>query len=207
MKAVLDEAGASFADIVKITTYITDPRFRDDLGSSIWATTRPPAPWWWSPAWPMRTTWWKSRPSRCCRIEGRERSSLHLSLNRNGVPSRISSNGGSLAGPSMIPNPAEQWGVHEYRDRIAWRPSRDAQENLQSGRHAEPDHSRQSPCGVRNRTDSGQRRVVASCGMRSISRQANVGESRSPSTAADPSVSERGLRPNTHRSPLTRSKN
>ena len=31
MKAVLDEAGASFADIVKITTYITDPRFRDDL--------------------------------------------------------------------------------------------------------------------------------------------------------------------------------
>ncbi|MCY4486406.1 MAG: RidA family protein [Deltaproteobacteria bacterium] len=31
MKAVLDEAGASFADVVKITTYITDPRFRDDL--------------------------------------------------------------------------------------------------------------------------------------------------------------------------------
>lgn len=31
MKAVLDEAGASFADIVKITTYITDPRFRDGL--------------------------------------------------------------------------------------------------------------------------------------------------------------------------------
>lgn len=31
MKAVLDEAGASFADIVKITTYITDPRFRDDI--------------------------------------------------------------------------------------------------------------------------------------------------------------------------------
>ncbi len=31
MKAVLDEAGASFADIVKITTYITDPRFRDAL--------------------------------------------------------------------------------------------------------------------------------------------------------------------------------
>ena len=31
MKAVLDEAGANFADIVKITTYITDPRFRDDL--------------------------------------------------------------------------------------------------------------------------------------------------------------------------------
>ena len=31
MKAVLDEAGAGFGDIVKITTYITDPRFRDDL--------------------------------------------------------------------------------------------------------------------------------------------------------------------------------
>ena len=31
MKAVLDEAGASFADLVKITTYITDPRFRDDI--------------------------------------------------------------------------------------------------------------------------------------------------------------------------------
>ncbi|MDE0035765.1 MAG: RidA family protein [Deltaproteobacteria bacterium] len=31
MKAVLDEAGASFADLVKITTYITDPRYRDDI--------------------------------------------------------------------------------------------------------------------------------------------------------------------------------
>ena len=31
MKSVLDEAGAGFGDIVKITTYITDPRFRDDL--------------------------------------------------------------------------------------------------------------------------------------------------------------------------------
>ena len=31
MKAVLDEAGAGFGDIVKITTYITDPRYRDDL--------------------------------------------------------------------------------------------------------------------------------------------------------------------------------
>jgi enamine deaminase RidA (YjgF/YER057c/UK114 family) len=31
MKAVLDEAGASFADIVKITTYVTDPRYRDDI--------------------------------------------------------------------------------------------------------------------------------------------------------------------------------
>lgn len=31
MKAVLDEAGASFADVVKITTYITDPRFRDGI--------------------------------------------------------------------------------------------------------------------------------------------------------------------------------
>ncbi len=31
MKAVLDEAGGSFADLVKITTYITDPRYRDDI--------------------------------------------------------------------------------------------------------------------------------------------------------------------------------
>ncbi len=31
MKSVLDEAGASFADIAKITTYITDPRYRDAL--------------------------------------------------------------------------------------------------------------------------------------------------------------------------------
>lgn len=31
MKAVLDEAGAGFGDIVKITTYITDPRYRDQL--------------------------------------------------------------------------------------------------------------------------------------------------------------------------------
>ena len=31
MKAVLDEAGASFADLVKITTYITDARYRDDI--------------------------------------------------------------------------------------------------------------------------------------------------------------------------------
>lgn len=31
MKSVLDEAGAGFGDIVKITTYITDPRFRDDI--------------------------------------------------------------------------------------------------------------------------------------------------------------------------------
>ena len=31
MKAVLDEAGAGFGDIVKITTYITDPRYRDDI--------------------------------------------------------------------------------------------------------------------------------------------------------------------------------
>ena len=32
MKSVLDEAGASFADVVKITTYVTDPRHRDALG-------------------------------------------------------------------------------------------------------------------------------------------------------------------------------
>ena len=31
MKSVLDEAGADFSNVVKITTFITDPRFRDDL--------------------------------------------------------------------------------------------------------------------------------------------------------------------------------
>lgn len=45
MKAVLDEAGASFADVVKITTYITDPRFRDDLTAarSKYFGDKPPA--------------------------------------------------------------------------------------------------------------------------------------------------------------------
>ncbi len=45
MKAVLDEAGAEFADIVKITTYITDPRCRDDLSPARlkYFSTDPPA--------------------------------------------------------------------------------------------------------------------------------------------------------------------
>lgn len=34
LKAVLDEAGAKFSDVVKITTYITDPRYRDGINKA-----------------------------------------------------------------------------------------------------------------------------------------------------------------------------
>ena len=55
VKQLLEEAGSDLSHIVKTTTYITDPRFREpvykEVGKWLKGCSRSPPGWWW-PAWP-----------------------------------------------------------------------------------------------------------------------------------------------------------